>query len=118
MYILLITKKNCFFIPKLFLKKSKKRQSDFVLTKVNGFAFCLKIYYLCSTNVETPRQAGFLHVFYAKNVWEIGEIIRHVGKIVSIIRKIVSNLVKNISIIRARKSFVIYKTSSVNVNVC
>ena len=55
LYILLITKKTVFFTPKPFLKKSKKRHSDFVLTKVNGFAFRSKIYYLCSTEVEIPR---------------------------------------------------------------
>ena len=101
-----------------FLKNtSKKRHGIFVLTKVNGFAFRSKIYYLCSTNVETPRRTGCLHVFYAKNRWEIGKIPRRIRKNIRRKGKIVSNLVKIISILVARMSLVIYKTSTLNVKV-
>ena len=95
-----------------------------MLTKVNGFAFRSKIYYLCSTNVETPRRTGYLHVFYAKNRWEIGKITRRIrknirrkGKIVSNLVKIVSIVGKIMSILGARRSLIIYNTSSVNVKV-
>ena len=89
-----------------------------MLTKVNGFAFGSKIYYLCSTNVETPRRTGCLHVFYAIFRLKIGEINRRIRKNIRRKRKIVSIVGKIMSILGARRSPVIYRTSSVNVNVC
>ena len=74
----------------------------------------------CIFVVQTWRhlgRTGCLHYFYAIFRLKIGKIprrirknIRHVGKIVSIVRKIRS-------ILRARMSHVIYKTSPLNVKV-
>jgi hypothetical protein len=100
-----------------FPKNIKKRHAIFVLTKVNGFAFRLKILYLCSTNVETPRRTGCLHVFYAIFRLKIEKITRRIRKIVSNLVKIVSIVGKIMSILGARRSVINYKTSSVNVKV-
>ena len=88
-----------------------------MLTKVNGFAFGLKIYYLCSTEVEIPQQNGYLHYFYAIFRREIGKIPRRIRKNIRRKGKIVSILGKIISILGARRSLVIYKTSTLNVKV-
>ena len=88
-----------------------------MLTKVNGFAFRSKIYYLCSTNVETPRRTGYLHVFYAIFRLKIEKITRRIRKIIRRKGKIVSNLVKIVSILGARRSLINYKTSILNVKV-
>ena len=60
---------------------------------------------------------GVSPLFYGKNRWEIGKITRRIRKNIRRKGKIVSNLVKIMSILGARKSLVIYKTSSVNVKV-
>ena len=88
-----------------------------MLTKVNGFAFRSKMVYLCSTRVEIPRQNGVSPRFFAIFRLKIGEITRRIRKNIRRKGKIVSNLVKIMSILGARKSLVIYKTSSVNVKV-
>ena len=88
-----------------------------MLTKVNGFAFRLEIYYLCSTNVETPRRTGCLHVFYAIFRLKFGETPRRIRKNIRRKGKIVSIVGKIMSILRAHRSLVIYKTSTLNVKV-
>ena len=109
-------------IPRMFMgcckKNSKKRHGIFVLTKVNGFAFCPKMLYLCSTRVEIPRQNGLSPLFYAIFRRKIGKITRRIRKNICRKGKIVSILVKIMSIFGARRSLVIYKTSIMNVNVC
>ena len=88
-----------------------------MLTKVNGFAFRLKIYYLCSTNVEIPRQNGVSPLFYAIFRLKIGKIPRRIRKIIRRKGKIVSIVGKIMSILGARRSLIIYKTSTLNVKV-
>ena len=88
-----------------------------MLTKVNGFAFGLKIYYLCSTDVEISSKTGYLHYFYAIFRLKIGKIPRRIRKNIRRNGKIVSILGKIMSILRARRSLVIYKTSTLNVKV-
>ena len=88
-----------------------------MLTKVNEFAFRLKILYLCSTNVETPRQNGVSPLFYAIFRLKFGETPRRIRKNIRRKGKIVSIVGKIMSILRAHRSLVIYKTSTLNVKV-
>ena len=89
-----------------------------MLTKVNGFAFRPKIYYLCSTEVEIPRSIGASPLFFAIFRQKIGKITRRIRKITRRIRKIIRRIRKIISILVARKPIIISKMSIMNVNVC
>ena len=74
----------------------------------------------CIFVVQTWRhlgKAGCLHYFYAIFRLKIGKIPRRIRKNIRRKGKIVSNLVKIMSILRARMSLVIYKTSTLNVKV-
>ena len=68
--------------------------------------------------VQTWRylgKSGYLHYFYAIFRLKIGEITRRIRKNIRRKGKIVSIVGKIMSILGARKSLVIYKTSTLNV---